>query len=256
MELGEPGEPEEPGEPGESGEMNDPNYGETWVYESIVGTIPGVRVSDRTAIAIQLVGFEAAVLVIAAVYGLWGAVLPGTIAVAVAGVGSWLMLRFSRAVRNLDAPEPYRRLLFGSSIEMALSVFAFVLLVTYLFVVDPRGTGPTLVESLFGADPPAIAVALMLVITWDVVYRIGTCWWATVVGLWRALQYGFDRETTRKYVRIDALNVGFAGVQLFLVPFVFDHPVLLIGFAGHLFAVFGVVSVTIGIQRRRRTAVR
>ncbi|AUX10408.1 hypothetical protein AArcSl_2793 [Halalkaliarchaeum desulfuricum] len=231
--------------------MSGPNYGETWVYESIVGTIPGVRVSDRTAIAIQLLGFEAALLVVAAIYGLWNGVLAGTVAVAVAGVGSWLMLRFSRAIRDMDAPEPYRRLLFGSSIEMALSVFAFVLLVTYLFVVDPRGTGPTLLETLLGPDPPAAAVALLLVISWDVVYRIGTCWWATVVGLWRAIRYQFDSETTRRYVRIDSLNVGFAGVQLLLVPFVIDRPVLLIALGGHLGAVVLVAGGTILLQHRK-----
>lgn len=236
---------------GKSLAMSDPNYGETWVYESIVGTIPGVRVSDRTAIAIQLVAFEAAVLVVAAVYGLWDAVLAGTVAVVVAGIGSWLMLRFSRAVRDLDAPGPYRRLLFGSSIEMALSVFAFVLLVTYLFVVDPQSGSPTLLEALLGPEPPAVAVALLLVISWDVVYRIGTCWWATVVGLWRAIRYRFDPETTRRYVRIDSLNVGFAGVQLLLVPLVIERPVLLIAVGGHLGAVVLVAAATIYLQQRK-----
>lgn len=233
-----------------------PDYGDTWVYESIVGTVPGVRVSDRTAIAIQVLGFEAAVVLVAAAYGLWSAVPAGTAAVLVAGIGSWLMLRFSRAIREINAPEPYRRLLFGSSIEVALGVAAFVLLVTYLFVVDPRNSGPTLVESLLGPDPPAIAIVLMLVITWDVVYRIGTCWWATVVGLWRAINYRFDPGTTRRYVRIDALNVGFAGIQLLLVPFVVSRPVLLVGLGGHLIAVFVVASASIAIQRRRSTGGR
>ena len=235
---------------GEPGAISDPNYGETWVYESIVGTIPGVRVSDRTAIAIQLVGFEAAVLVIAAVYGLWNAVLPGTVAVAVAGVGSWLMLRFSRAIREMNAPEPYRRLLFGSSIEMALSVFAFVLLVTYLFVVDPRGGQSSLLRDLFGAEPPAIPVVLLLMICWDLVYRIGTCWWATVAGFWRATQYRFDADTTRRLVRLDGLNIVFAGLQLLLLPFVIGHWTLAFAVSGHLVAVIVVTGLSIAIQRR------
>lgn len=230
-----------------------PNYGDTWVYESLVGTLPGVRVPERTAIAIQVVGFEAAVLAVAAAYGLWNGVVAGTAAVLVAGVGSWLMLTFSRSVRELEAPEAYRRMLFGSSIEVALSVFAFVLLVTYLFVVDPRGSGPPLLAELLGPDPPAIAVALLLVISWDVVYRIGTCWWATVAGLWRATQYRFDPETARRYVRVDSLNVGFAGVQLVLVPFVADSPVLLLALGGHLVAVLIVASATMFLQRRSAT---
>ena len=31
-----------------------PQYGETWVYESIVGALPGVDLSEAQAVAIQL----------------------------------------------------------------------------------------------------------------------------------------------------------------------------------------------------------
>jgi hypothetical protein len=228
-----------------------PNYGETWVYESLVGAIPGLDLSEGNALAIQLVLFEVAALVVAAVYGLWDAVPAATAAILVAVVGSWLMLTFSRTIRELQPPEPYRRLLFGSSIEVALGVVAFVLLVTYLFVVDPRGSAPTLLEELLGPKPPVIAVALLLLICWDVVYRIGTCWWATVAGFWRALRFGFDRSTTRRLTRLDALNVAFAGVQVMLVPFVVDHPILVAAVVGHLAAVVLVATASVLLQRRR-----
>jgi hypothetical protein len=233
-----------------------PEFGETWVYESLVGAIPGLHLKASTAIAIQIVVFEGAMLAVAAIYDLWSAVPVGTVAVAVAGVGSWLMLRFSRTVREVSTPEPYRRLLFGSSVEVALSVLAFVLFVTYVFVVDPRQAEASLLTRLFGQEPPAIAVALMLLICWDVVYRIGTCWWATVVGLWRAIQYGFDGETTRRFLRIDALNVVFAGVQMALVPFVVDRPILAAALVGHLVAVIVVSALAILIQQRRVTTGR
>ncbi|MFD1565394.1 hypothetical protein ACFR99_17800 [Haloarchaeobius amylolyticus] len=230
-------------------------YGETWVYESLLGTIPGVRVSSRTAIGIQFLGFEAAILVVAAIYDLWAAVVPGTVAVVVATVGSWLMLRFSRAVRELPTPTAYRRLLFGSSIDVVLGVIAFVALVTYLFVVDPRSSegDPSLLVDLFGADPPALAVGLALLVLWDVVYRIGTCWWASVVGLWRAVTYEFGPESTRAYQRIDAINVGFAAVQLLIAPFVVDHAVLLLTLVGHVVAVVIVTTLSITVQGRRKT---
>ncbi|ELZ19018.1 DUF7530 family protein [Natrinema limicola] len=230
-------------------------YGETWVYESLLGTVPGVRVSSRTAIGLQFLGFEAAILAVAAIYDLWGAVVPGTVAVVVATVGSWLMLRFSRAVRELPTPTAYRRLLFGSSIDVVLGVMAFVALVTYLFVVDPRGSeaGSSLLIELFGAEPPALAVGLALLVLWDVVYRIGTCWWASVVGLWRALTYGFEPGPTRAYQRIDAINVGFAAVQLLLVPLVADRVVLLVALVGHVVAVAVVATLSITIQGRRKT---
>ncbi|WP_049981187.1 DUF7530 family protein [Halolamina rubra] len=229
-----------------------PQYGETWVYESLIGAVPGLNLSDRAALVTQFVVFEAIVLAVAGVYGLWSAVPAATAAIVVAVAGSWLMLTFSRTVRRLQPPDGYRRLLFGSSIELALSVMAFVLFVTYLFVVDP-GDGGSLLAGLLGSEPPVVAVVLLLLVTWDVIYRIGACWWATVVGFWRALRYGFDAATTRELTRLDALNVLFAGVQLLLVPFVLDHPVLVAALVGHLFAVVVVAGGTVVLQRRART---
>ncbi len=229
---------------------DEPEYGETWVYEGIVGSVPGVELSDRAVVALQFVFFEAAVLVLAAIYGLAWAAVAGTVAVAVAAVGSWLMLRFSRSVRRLPTPEPYRRLLFGSGIEVVLAVLSFVGLVTYLFVHEPRVSETPLLTGLLGPEPPVAATVLALVICWDLVYRIGTGWWASVVGVWRALRYSFDPETTRAYRRADALNVAFAGVQLALVPFVAGRPLLLGALLGHVFAVVLAVSLSRTIQRR------
>jgi len=228
-----------------------PEYGETWVYESLVGAVPGLDLSDRAALGFQFVVFEALVLAVAAVYDLWMAVPAATAAIVVAVVGSWLMLTFSRLLRGLEPPEAYRRLLFGSSIELALSVLTFVLFVTYLFVFDPRRGGSTLLTELLGPEPPVVAVVLLLLICWDVVYRIGACWWATVVGFWRALRYGFDAETTRKLRWLDGLNVAFAGVQVVLLPFVLDHPVLVVAVAGHLVAVVVVAGVSVALQQWR-----
>ncbi|APW96956.1 hypothetical protein CHINAEXTREME_03860 [Halobiforma lacisalsi AJ5] len=232
-------------------EPHDLDYGETWVYESLLGTVPGLNVSGRTAIALQFVGFEVAILLVAAVYDLRAAIVPGTVAVLVATIGSWLMLRFSHVVRDLPTPQEYRRLLFGSSIDVVLGVLAFVALVTYLFVIDPRGAGleGTLLVDLFGIDPPPIAVALALLVLWDVVYRIGTCWWASVVGLWRSLVYEFEPNVSRRYRRVDAINVVFAAVQLLLVPFVVEQPVLLVVLVGHVVAVAVVTLLAIGFQR-------
>ena len=225
-----------------------PEYGETWVYESLVGTVPGLNVSARMAVGIQFVGFEAAILVVAAIYDLPAAVLPGTVAVIVATIGSWLMVQFSRSVRELPTPEPYRRLLFGSSIDVVLGVFAFITLVTYLFVADPGWSEQPLVTDLFGTEPPVVAIWLALLVLWDVVYRIGTCWWASLVGLWRALVYEFDPEVTRRYRRADTINVGFAMVQLLLVPFVIGYPLLLATLSGHVVAVVTVTALSRQLQ--------
>ncbi|GAA0650277.1 DUF7530 family protein [Salarchaeum japonicum] len=217
-------------------------YGRTWVYESIVGAIPGLSLPDRLAVAVQFVLFEALVLAAAAAYGYWNAVVPGTVAVAVAAAGSAFMLDMGRRVRTLSLPDDYTRLLFGSSVEVVLGVLAYVALVTYLFVVDPRD-GATLLEQLFGPSPAAPAVALALLVLWDVCYRIGTGWWAAVLAAYRELRYSFDGETAAELRALDSRNVGFALLQLVLVPLLGDQPVLALAVAGHVLAVGSVVAV-------------
>ncbi|AKU06286.1 MULTISPECIES: DUF7530 family protein [Haloferax] len=224
--------------------MNDaPEYGETWVYESIVGALPGVRIGEAGAIALQIAVFEVAVLVFAWVYDLWAAAVAGTAAIVVAAAGSVVMLRMGEWTRAARVPAPYRRLLFGSSIEVVLGVLAFVALVTHLFVFDPQQPGTPLMTTLFGPEPPVVVVYLTLLVLWDLCYRIGTSWWAAVVGLWGAVRYRFDGPTAGTVRRVNLLNVGFAVAQMLLLPFIADQPVLLFAVGGHVVAVT-VVSVT------------
>jgi len=225
--------------------MARPEYGETWVYESIVGALPGVALEPRVALAIQFVGFEVAILALAWVYALPRAGLAGTVAVVVATVGSAEMFRIARLARGTDVPDAYRRLLFSSNIEVVLAVLAFIALVTHLFIWDPQSGSPTLVESLFGPDPPVLVVYLTLLVLWDVCYRIGTGWWASVVALWRSARFRFDADTRRKLRRTDLETAGFGLLQLAFVPFLLDRPVLLVAVVGHVFAVTAVTGLSI-----------
>jgi len=229
-----------------------PEYGETWVYESIVGALPGIDLPRSVAVGIQLLVFEVGVLLLAWYYDLWTAAVAGTAAVLVAAAGSVEMLRLGSLARSVDAPESYRRLLFGSSIEVVLAVLAYVALVTHLFVFDPRSAGTPLVETLFGTDPPVAVVYLTLLVLWDLCYRIGTGWWASVVALWRSARFRFDAETVRTMRRIDLENMGFGFVQLLLVPFLLDYPVLLAALVGHVLAVTGVTGLSVVLLHRRR----
>jgi hypothetical protein len=226
-------------------------YGRTWAYESVVGALPGVDVPPRLALAAQFVAFEVPVLALGWYYDLPAAALAGTVAVVVATAGSAEMLRIGGLVRDADAPEPYLRLLFGSSVEVVLAVLAYVALVTYLFVWD---TAPTLVGSLFGADPPVLVVYLTLLVLWDLCYRIGTGWWASVVALWRSARYRFDDATARRLARADAETMGFGLLQLVLVPFVTDHPVLAVAVGGHVLAVTLVTGASIALLYGRNGA--
>ncbi|AHG02527.1 hypothetical protein HALDL1_01920 [Halobacterium sp. DL1] len=218
-------------------------YGEAWVYESIVGAVPGVDVSDRTAVLLQFLVFEVGVLALAAVYDLPGAVLPGTAAVVVAAAGSAFMLDIGARAREPGVPEQYRRLLFSSSIEVVLGVVSYVALLTYLFVWDPRD-GATLFVALLGERPPVLPAALALLVLWDVCYRIGTGWWAAIVALWRSVVGDIDEAAAASLATVDRRTRQFGLLQAVLVPFVWGHDLLVVAVAGHVVAVVVVTTAS------------
>lgn len=219
--------------------------GDAWVYESLVGILPGVTASSRVAVAIQFVGFEAVVLVLGLFYGRPLATLAGSVAVGVAAAGSAFMLRLGERIRSLPLPAAYPRFLFGSGIEVVLGVFAFVAVVTHLFVYDPRISDESLLTALLGDRPPLAAVYVALLVVWDLTYRIGTGWWAAVVACWRSYRFEFDPATVAALRRIDGLNALFGVLQLALVPFVWDRPILRFAVVGHVVAVLLVTGASI-----------
>lgn len=225
-------------------------FGSTWVYESIVGALPGITVPPLVAVGIQVTVFQVGILVLAVWYGFWEAAIAGTAAVLVAAAGSFIMSRMGKQIRALDAPRPYRRLLFGSGVEVVLGVLAFIALVTHLFVFDPQQPGESLLTSLFGPEPPMVVIYCTLLVLWDLAYRIGTSWWASVVAVWRSYAYEFDAATRSAYRRIDAWNVVFGLIQLLLVPFLLDHPVLLVAVLGHVCAVTVAAGLSILLGNR------
>lgn len=216
------------------------NYGETWVYESLVGGIPGLGVSRTLSVALQFAIFQLGVLVLGWYYGLWNAVAAGTVAVVVAAVGSVEMHRLGAINRRLSTPPEHKRLLFGSSIEIVLGVLAFIALLTYLIAWDG-----TLIDRLFGPNPPLPVVYLTLLILWDLTYRIGTSWWSAVVALWRAVNVDLSPADASRAKRLDAENIGFSTIQLALVPFLVGEPVLLGAVVGHVLAVAVVCTAAI-----------
>jgi len=221
-----------------------PDYGETWVYESIVGALPGIELPTWAAVALQLAVFEVAVVALSWYYGTWQAAIAGTAVVFVAAIGSVEMLRISTLVRRIEVPTTYQALLFSSNVEVVLSVLAYIAMVTHLFVFDPQTSANPLVTRLFGQDPPVLVVYLTLLILWDVSYRIGTGWWASVTSLWRSFRYRFDPETAKVFQRADLEIWGFGVLQLVLVPFVLDQPVLLAALIAHV----GAVTVVTGLS--------
>ena len=228
-----------------------PEYGDTWVYEGIIGALPGIEMDRRWALAIQFGFFESAIVVLAWWYDLWPAAIAGTVAVLVATVGSAELLRIGGHVRGEGVPDAYRRMLFGSNVEVVLTVLAYVALVTHLFVFDPRYGGTPILDSLFGPDPPVLVVYLTLLVLWDLCYRIGAGWWASVTALWRTVRYEFDGETRRRLRRADVETIGFGLVQLALVPLLIDQPVLLFVVCTHVVAVVVVTGLSLTVLHTR-----
>lgn len=210
----------------------DPTFGDTWVYESLVGGIPGLRLTTTRAIGLQFVLFEALVVGLAVVYDLpWRVVTAGTIAVVVAAAGSVAMLHIGGATRAAGLPDGHRRLLFGSSVEVLLSVLSFVGVVTYVLVGGVAGVASV------GDRPPAPVVAVALLLCWDLCYRGSTAWWTALVSLRRSLRYRVDPETKRRCRRIDAATVAFGLLELALIPVVAGDTLLVGVLVGHAAAV-------------------
>ena len=232
-----------------SGDRGDPEH--AWVYEQIVRTVPGIT-TPGTALAAQFIGFEAAVLILAMWYGLPAAAVAGTVAVVVAVAGSAFMLWTANTIRSEAVPPAYRRLLLGSGIDVVFGLVAFCGLLVYLFVYDPGRAGPGLLDALLGDRPPLVAVFGFLVIGWDLTYRIGVGWWASVVGLWRSHRFGpeLPASTRARLQRIDAVSIGYATLQLLLVPILAGNPLLQLAIVGHVVAVMVVSGTSILLLAR------
>lgn len=230
----------------------DRSIGESeWTFESIIRSVPGINVSRYLALAVQLLGFEAAVVLLAIWYDLPNAAVIGTVAVVVSFVGSVFMLGLSAAIRRANGPTPYRHLLFGSRMDILLGLIAFFLLLVYVFIYDPRTGGETLLNAVLGEQPPLVFAFVFLVIGWDVTYRIGVGWWASVVGFWRTYRFGMELslESRARYRQIDAATTVFAASQLLFVPFLSGHPLLQIALVGHAVAVLLVSGASIILLR-------
>jgi hypothetical protein len=223
-----------------------------WVYESIIRSVPGVNTSRRVAVGVQFLGFELAVLLLGWYHGLPTAALAGTIGVVVSVAGSLFMLRLSEGFRTGTEPKAYLETLLGSSIEIVLGLVSFILLIVYAFVYNPQGGGPQLVTDLLGAQPPLLFSVVLLLIGWDVAYRIGVGWWACVTGLWRSVRFreSLSKSTRHRFARLDAMTIGFASLQLLVVPILSGHPLLQAAVLGHVVAVAVVSGASIALLRR------
>jgi hypothetical protein len=227
----------------------DPDRSTGWAYVSIVSAVPGLSLDPRVALPAQFLLFECGTVALAVWYDLWPAVPVATVAVALATLGSGLMVRLRTVVRSQELPQRYRSLLFESGADVAMGLVAFITLLTYV-LVRSRPPGPDVLDRIVGVALPAPALFLALVVAWDLCYRIGVGWLASVTGCWRAIRSGNGGSAQRRQAfRIaDLLTIGFALSQLVLVPFLGSEPILVALVVGHVLAVLLVSGCAIGLS--------
>jgi hypothetical protein len=223
-----------------------------WAYVSLVSAVPGLSLDPRAALPAQFLAFEAVAIALAAWYDLWSALPVATVAIALATVGSGLMVRLRTVVRSQNPPAAYRSLLFESAADVAMGLVAFITLVTYV-LVQSRPPGPDVLERIVGVALPAPAIFLALVVAWDLCYRIGVGWLASVTGCWRSLRIRDEGPAKRRraFRRADGLTMGFALSQLVLVPLLRTEPILAGLVLGHVVAVLVVSGLSVAVSLSR-----
>jgi len=228
-----------------------PSGGGGWAYERLLGVLPGVSPRPTRALLGQFLAFETVAVLLAAWSGRWAAMPFATVAIAVAAIGSGLMLGLRRELQTNSLPPGYRRLLFDGSVDVLMGLVAYIGFLTSL-LVDARGPDPTVLETVLDGPAPAPVVFFALVVAWDLLYRIGIGWWASITGLWRTIVYGppRDPEARRAASRADRYTVAFASVQLLLVPFLWSHRLLATLLVAHVLAVLVVTGLSMVLKRR------
>lgn len=223
-----------------------------WIFESLIRVVPGINGSRRRALLAQFVGFELAVLGLAWYHGLAWAGIVGTVGVIVSVAGSVCMLRLAAIGRETSVSERYRTVLFASNVELVLGLLAFLLLLVYVFVIDPTNPGESLLEAVAGSPPAPSLTFLFLLIAWDVTYRIGVGWVASLLGCWQTIRnrHSFSVADRRRFHQTATDTIGFAGVQVFLLPVLSGHPLLQLAIAGHVLAVITVSGLSLLLLRQ------
>lgn len=230
----------------------DATSGGGWAYLSLAALVPRRFDDPTTALVAQFVGFAGVALGLAAWFDRWELLPLAAVAILVSTTGSALMVALNARIRELDPPTAYRRLLFEAPLDVVMGLVAFIAFLTYL-LVGAHESSPGSLAARLGEPLPALAVGFSLVLAWDVCYRIGTAWWASVTGLWRTVVFrrGLDRSTRSAYVRTELLIAGFAGLQLLLVPFLWADRPLAVLVLGHVGAVVIVTTVSITLLLAR-----
>jgi hypothetical protein len=235
-----------------------------WIYEEIVDRIPPFRwlppVLDVIAqlLLVETVGVLAFIYfqmpLEAAMYGSLAIVYTVVWSAGCLYVIPWLRrLRdpTNKLERNI-LKEYKSRLLLSRKFELIGGVVCFGAVIVYLFIIDT-----TYLQFFLGAGygNPLLAI-LILVLAWDIAYRMGLSMVTALFTAWRSISLSsaarkrmglaytaYSEVRTLKY--LDMINLYWGLSAILLLPLAYGSVLLLLGLAGFLIGMVGLATLSL-----------
>jgi hypothetical protein len=235
-----------------------------WIYEEIVDRLPPFRWLPPTFDVVAQLLLVETVGVLAFIYFQMPleAVVFGSLAILYTVVWSAGCLYVIPWVRRLRDPtneterivlKDYKsRLLLSRKYELIGGLGCFGAVIVYLFVIDPD-----YLQFFLGAGygNPLLTI-LILVLAWDIAYRIGLSMVTALFTAWRSLSLSsaarkrmglaytaYSEVRTLKYLDMINLYWGLAGILL--LPLAYRSVLLLLGLAGFLVGMIGLATLSL-----------
>jgi len=229
--------------------------GEKWAYEIILENVPPFKwLPSRFRVLSQLLLMEILGMTIALLYGLpVRSIIFGSLAILAVIASSMLAVRIAPRIRSLRTPsaslerdvlDNYRVRIFSRNHhDVLLGLMIFTLVTLYLLTF-----GNSNLSYWLGQEFPSSILLFVLLLLWDVSYRIGLGIWMSFLALYRSTQFlgASRRRLASGYTpyrelatlkRLDLNNVFFGLWPLSLLPLLSSDNILIFSVVGYAWLV-------------------
>lgn len=176
-----------------------------WLYEHVVERVPGLsRLPARTSVLIQLLIMEALGLALGKAFAVEPMALArGSLLIIAVAASSELLLvvaprlRLIKVMTGAEEPEAtgeemggilgaYGRWVFHPwHLEAAPGALMFV--GAWMMLLPVRQEGASVLEQMLGRSPTPLLLLPVVLLSWDVCYRLGVGLWVAMLSAWRSL---------------------------------------------------------------------
>lgn len=241
-----------------------------WLYEHVLERAPGLsRLPARTSVLIQLLLMEAVGLVLGKVFRVEPMALArGSLLIVAVAAWSELLLVVAPRLRRMKVMTRdegamgrgkevagilgvYGRWMFHPwHLEAAPGVLMFV--GAWMMLVLWRGAGASVLEQMLGRSPAILLLLPVVLLSWDVCYRLGVGLWVAglsawrSLALWRVMKHGGDPGHILRVLRLRWLRRMDRRMLLFPLTNGFVL-LLLLPWAGLFYHLAGLTVVTAGL---------